>query len=147
MSNPNEQHYNTVDRIFKYLNYTPNKGLFYKNENNLPNLISYTDADQGGNLLGRKITTGYFFLFNKTPISWASKLQKTTALSTCEAEYMALKEAIKEYIYLINIYKQLQINSLLKISLPEFYLFTDNKLAIDLANNLEHYAKTKYIDI
>ena len=60
---------------------------------------------------------------------------------------MAIKEVIKEYIYLINIYKQLQISELLNIKNPKFYLFTDNKPAIDLANNLEHHAKTKHIDI
>ena len=60
---------------------------------------------------------------------------------------MAIKEVIKEYIYLINIYKQLQISELLNIKNPEFYLFIDNKPTIDLANNLEYYAKIKYIDI
>ena len=43
---------------------------------------------------------------------------------------MALKEAIKEYIYLINIYKQLNINTHLNITIPKFYLFSDNQSAI-----------------
>jgi hypothetical protein len=146
MSNPSKQHYNAVNRIFKYLNYSLNKGLESSNKIN-PNLIGFTDADWGGDLVTRKSTTGYLFLFNNTPISWASKLQKTTALSSCEAEYMAIKEAIKEYIYLINIFKQLQINELLNKKNYEFYLFTDNKPAIDLANNPEHHSKTKHIDI
>ena len=60
---------------------------------------------------------------------------------------MAIKEAIKEYIYLINIYKQLQISELLNIKNPKFYLFTDNKPTIDLANNLEYHTKTKHINI
>ena len=60
---------------------------------------------------------------------------------------MAIKEVIKEYIYLINIYKQLQILELLNIKNTKFYLFTDNKPAIDLANNLEYHAKIKYINI
>jgi len=148
MSNPNKQHYTAVNRIFKYLNNIPTKGLLLENLNNSqPNLIGYTDADWGGDLITRRSITGYIFFFNNTPISWASKLQKTTALSSCEAEYMAIKEAIKEYIYLINIYKQLQILELLNIKNPEFYLFTDNKPAIDLANNPEHHAKTKHINI
>ena len=55
---------------------------------------------------------------------------------------MALKEAVKEYVYLINLLKDLDIkNSKL------YYLFTDNQLAIDLVKNLEHYVKSKYIDI
>ena len=55
---------------------------------------------------------------------------------------MALKEAIKEYLYLINIIKQLNI-----ANKENFHLFTDSLSAIELANNPEHYAKTKYIDI
>ena len=55
---------------------------------------------------------------------------------------MALKEAIKEYLYLISVIKQLNINNKEK-----FHLFTDSLLVIQLANNLEHYAKTKYINI
>jgi hypothetical protein len=38
----------------------------------------------------------YIFLFRNSPISWNFRLQKTVALSSYEAEYMALKEAIKE---------------------------------------------------
>ena len=55
---------------------------------------------------------------------------------------MALKEAIKEYLYLISVIKQLNI-----ASKEKFYLFIDSLLAIGLANNPEHHAKTKHIDI
>ena len=63
-------------------------------------------------------------------------------MSSCEAKYIALKEAIKEYLYLINIIKQLNIENKEK-----FHLFTDSLSAIELVNNLEYYAKTKYINI
>ena len=55
---------------------------------------------------------------------------------------MALKEVIKEYLYLISVIKQLNIGNKEK-----FHLFIDSLLAINLANNLEYYAKTKYINI
>ena len=55
---------------------------------------------------------------------------------------MALKEVIKEYLYLISVIKQLNI-----ANKENFYLFTDSLLAINLANNPEYYAKTKHIDI
>jgi len=55
---------------------------------------------------------------------------------------MALKEAVKEYLYLISVIKQLNIENKEK-----FHLFTDSLLAIELANNPEHHAKTKHIDI
>ena len=55
---------------------------------------------------------------------------------------MALKEAIIEYLYLITVIKQLNINNKEK-----FYLFINSLLVIKLVNNLEYYAKTKYINI
>jgi len=55
---------------------------------------------------------------------------------------MALKEAIKEYLYLTSVIKQLNIENKEK-----FHLFTDSLLAIKLANNPEHYTKTKHINI
>ncbi|GJR88938.1 retrovirus-related pol polyprotein from transposon TNT 1-94 [Tanacetum coccineum] len=41
----------------------------------------------------RRSTTGYVFTLAKAPINWKSTLQSTTALSTTEAEYMAMTEA------------------------------------------------------
>ena len=55
---------------------------------------------------------------------------------------MALKKAIKEYLYLISVIKQLNMENKEK-----FYLFTDSLLVIELVNNLKYYIKTKYIDI
>jgi hypothetical protein len=147
MSNPSKQHFTAANRIFKYLNHTPSHGLYFKATQSAPVVLGYTDADWGGDIMTRRSTTGYLFTFNNTPISWASKLQKTTALSSCEAEYMALKEAIKEYLYLISIYRQLGIDSLLNTETKKFYLFSDSQPAIALANNPEHHAKTKHIDI
>ena len=61
-------------------------------------LISYTDSDYGSNLIDRKSTTGYVFVFNKGPISWSSRKQPTVAMSTMEAEYMALSDSIRELL-------------------------------------------------
>jgi hypothetical protein len=125
MSNPSNKHFTAINRIFKYLNYTI-KSLLYINLATTPVLLGYIDADWGGDLVCRKSTTGYIFTFSNTLISWSSKLQKFTALSSCKAEYMALKEGIKEYIYLINVYKQLHTNNLLNIKENKFYLFCTN---------------------
>ena len=65
-----------------------------------PILKGYTDADMAGDLDNRKSTTGYLFTFSGGAISWQSKLQKCVALSTTEAEYIAVTEAGKEMIWL-----------------------------------------------
>jgi hypothetical protein len=63
----------------------------------------------GGDIGTRRSTTGYLFLIGRTAISWKSKLQKTVALSSCEAEYMTLKDAIKEQAWLRSLFKNLKI--------------------------------------
>ena len=55
---------------------------------------------------------------------------------------MALKEAIKEYLYLISVIKQFNIENKEKL-----HMFTHSLLAIKLANNPEYYTKTKHINI
>jgi hypothetical protein len=60
---------------------------------------------------------------------------------------MALKETIKEFLYLNSIIKQLDIHNYFTTKSSNNYLFTDSQSAIDLANNPEHHFKTKHIDI
>ncbi|XP_075095358.1 secreted RxLR effector protein 161-like [Nicotiana tabacum] len=65
-------------------------------------LVGYCDSDYAGDMDKRRSTTGYVFTFVNTPVSWKSTLQSTIALSTTEAEYMAITEAVNEEQ---NIYK------------------------------------------
>ena len=63
-------------------------------------LTGYSDADWAGDINNRRSTTGYIIMLNGGAIAWRSHLQPTVALSTMEAEYMALTEATKELIWL-----------------------------------------------
>ena len=63
------------------------------------------------------------------------------SLSSCEAEYIALKECFKECIFLRDIYKEVGIKT------GNCLVYTDSKSAIELANNPEHHSRTKHIDI
>jgi len=74
-------------------------------------------------------------------VSWRSILQSTVALSTTEAEYMAMIEAIKEAIWLQGLLDDLGIeHDLLKIN-------CDSMGAIYLAKNQVYHARTKHIDV
>ena len=146
MSNPDITHFRALDRIWKYLNKYPTLGKNYNCNDNIFKLIGYTDADWGGDIVGRKSTSGFVYLLNNNIISWNSILQKTVALSSCEAEYMAFKEAIKEAIYLNNLityFNKLYNNN--NIRIPT--LLTDSESALKLANNLEFHKRSKHIDI
>ena len=142
MSNPSEEHFKALNRIWQYIRTTQNKGILYKGDLE-PSIDGYIDSDWGGDYSTRKSTTGYIFLIGNSPISWSLKLQKSVALSSCEAEYMALKEASKELIWLKSFFSQIELLKSYRVD----KIYCDNKSAIDLSKNPEHHARTKYIDI
>ena len=69
-------------------------------------LVGYVDSDYAGDLDKRSLT-GYVFTIGGCAVSWKASLQATVALSTTEAEYMAISEACKEAIWLRGLYSEL----------------------------------------
>ena len=100
-SNPTHTHFKAAKWVLRYVIYTRHYSLKYScgtNKYHELKLIGYTDSDYGSNLIDRKSTMGYVFVFNKGPISWSSRKQPTVAMSTMEAEYMALSDSIRELL-------------------------------------------------
>ena len=92
---PTTQHWIVVKYIFRYLKGTKQYALLYsKSDSN--NCVGFSDADWGGDLDDRRSTSGYMFQVGGTAISWRSKKQTCVALSTAEAEYIALASAAQE---------------------------------------------------
>jgi len=146
MSNLDMTYFKALNCIWKYLNKYLTLGINYNCNENILKLIGYTDADWGGDIVGRKSTSGFLYLLNNKIISWNSISQKTVALLSCEAEYMAFKEAIKEAIYLNNLityFNKFYNNNTIRI----LTLLTDSELALKLANNPEFHKRSKHIDI
>ncbi|KAF3622043.1 Ubiquitin carboxyl-terminal hydrolase 20 [Capsicum annuum] len=67
---------------------------------NRDGVIGYIDSGFAGDHDKRRSLTGYIFTIGGCAISWKATLQTTIALSTTEAEYMAITEAFKEAILL-----------------------------------------------
>ncbi|GKF07870.1 hypothetical protein Tco_0042094, partial [Tanacetum coccineum] len=59
-------------------------------------LEGFSDSDYGGCLDSGKSTTGYVFTVGGITVSWMSRIRKCVAMSTTDAEYMAIAEAGKE---------------------------------------------------
>ena len=72
-------------------------------------------------------------------VSWQSRLQKTVALSTTEAEYMAAVEAGKEILWMKDFIGELGIRQ------DEYRLYCDSQSAIHLAKNAEFHSRMKHI--
>ena len=92
MSNPGKKHWEAVKHILRYLKGTTDAQLTFGLTTSAE-VEGYTDSDYAGNTDNRKSTSGYIFTYGGGAISWRSKLQECTALSTTEAEYIAAKEA------------------------------------------------------
>ena len=98
-SRPSQAHWTATKRVLRYLKGTQNFGLSYGKSTNLT-LHGFSDADWGSNHTDRRSTSGYVYLLAGGAITWSSKKQPTVALSSMEAEYMALCHATKEAIWL-----------------------------------------------
>ena len=130
-----------VDHIFRYLNGTRTMSIQYNGRSN-SGLIGYTDADWGADIDDRHSTSGYIFFMADGPVSWISRRQKTIALSSTEAEYMALSDAMKKVMWQRALTKELGY----PIDQPT-PIAADNQGSIFLAVNPVHDRRTKHIDI
>ena len=88
-ASPRESHLTTVKRIFRYIARTQDIRLQYPTNCNL-DLVTYIDADYVGSRLDRKSTSGYCQFLGGCLVLWVSKKQHSVALSTAEAEYVAV---------------------------------------------------------
>ena len=76
-----------------------NLGLRYKRSTD-DSLIGFSDADWAGDMDDQHSATGNVFAMSEGAISWFSKKQPVVALSTAEAEYVALSTATQEAVWL-----------------------------------------------
>nr|GEU94302.1 retrovirus-related Pol polyprotein from transposon TNT 1-94 [Tanacetum cinerariifolium] len=84
---PTKKHLKEVKRIFRYLRGTVNTGLWYTKDSGFK-LIGFSDADYAGYKDTFKSTSGGAQFLGEKLVSWSSKKQDYTALSTAEAEYV-----------------------------------------------------------
>lgn len=135
-------HWAAVKRIFKYLKGTKDYKLVYSPDGK-DEIVGYTDADWASDSDDRKSFTGYVFTLNGGAISWASKKQQTVALSSTEAEYMAMAMGCQEATWLRQFYSEITFQQL---SIPTT-IFCDNRSALNLAKSDAYSVRTKHIDV
>ena len=140
-SNPGELHWRAVKRIFRYLKGTIGHAVEYKRDGS--DIHGYSDADWAGDPDSRRSTTGYTYILAGGAVTWSSKKQPTVALSTTEAEYMALTQAAKEGIWIKRLLSELGFNS----PNDPIVINSDNQGSSALAKNPIQHARTKHIDI
>jgi len=145
MHNPTTTHMRAALKILRYLSGTTDFGIRYiMNNDNTNELIitGYCDADWGGDKNDRKSTTGYCVFINNNLISWNTKKQPTVALSTAEAELMAIVEVVKEVKWMSAVLHELKF-----IVKKPMIIYSDNQAAGKMAQHDVDHERTKHIDI
>ncbi|KNZ79168.1 Copia protein [Termitomyces sp. J132] len=150
-SNPTRAHLLVAKRVLRYISGTRDYALEYNFTHPspdpptrliLPADFGVVDADWASDANTRRSVSGYAFFLYSSLVSWSSTKQKTVALSSTEAEYMALSHAIREAISIRFLLTSLD----LPVPRP-LQIFCDNKSALDIANSESTTSRSKHIDI
>ena len=144
MSCPKVCHLNAAKRVLRYLKGTKQLGLrYYKDTQEPITLVGFSDSDFGSGE-DRKSISGFCFQLqlDSSLISWKSQKQRTIALSSCEAEYVAIAYAAQESKFL-----QMLLSEMLNVDKVEVKLGVDNQSALALAKNPICHQRSKHIDV
>ncbi|GJZ20318.1 retrovirus-related pol polyprotein from transposon TNT 1-94 [Tanacetum coccineum] len=137
---PTEKHLHAVKRIFRYLRGTVNRGLWYLKDSTIAQ-TAFADADHAGCQDTKHSTSGSMQLLGDRLVSWLSKRQKSVAISSTEAEYIALSGCCAQVLWMRS---QLIDYGLGFNKIP---MYCDNKSAIALCCNNVQHSRSKHMDI
>lgn len=151
VNNPGEIHWSCAKKVLRYLKGTLNYGITYTRAGDCThetilddiNLHGYADASYANNKKDRKSRSAYVFFLNSGPITWCSKRQRCVALSTCEAELIALNEASKELVWIRRLIKEITGYKTLQPTV----VYEDNLGCIEMVKNPKYHGRSKHIDI
>jgi hypothetical protein len=154
---PRASHGKALIKIVRYLKGTRCRGIIYRTNKELA-LDCFVDADYCGlwgseppsNPLSVRSRSGYIFTFAGCPFHWVSRLQTQTALSTMEAEYIALSDSCQKLIplraILGEILQSLNITTDFKVR-SQSKVYEDNNGALALANLPHLTPRSKHIAV
>ena len=140
MSKPTRRHWEQGKRVLRYLKGTMDYGITYDSSSS-PFPTAWQDASYGDGPDMRS-RTGFVVNMCGAAVLWGSRLQPSVALSTVEAEYMALAAAAQEICFLRQLLKSLGMEIKKATEMME-----DNKGCVALASNAMTTNKTKHINI
>ena len=125
---PKESHLTAVKQIIRYVNGTPDYGLWYSKDSNVC-LAGYLDAEWAGSVDDRKSTLGGCFYLGNNLVSWMSKKQNSVSLSTAEAEYIVVGSCCTQLPWMKKLLHDYGIPQ------DTMCVFCDNTNAINLSKN------------
>ncbi|KAH9695610.1 hypothetical protein KPL71_022838 [Citrus sinensis] len=142
MGNPGKEHWEAIKWLLRYLRGTEGHGVMFGQVSNASSkVLGYVDSDFAGDLDKRRSVTSLVFTLCGGAVSWKSTLQSVVALSTTEAEYIALTEAVKEALWLKGLVTELGLEQ------ESVTVNCDSSSAIQLSKNPKYHERTKHADV
>lgn len=139
-SNPQPIHWVLMKHLIRYLKGTPRLGLVYKRKN-ASQFYVFADADHAAEK-ERRSTTGYLISYHGNLVSWCSRLQRSIANSSQEAEYRAINEATFELLFIARLTEELIENVDYPITIRE-----DNISTIAQCSQFSNKGRIKHVEL
>jgi hypothetical protein len=145
--NPGRQHWECNEWLAGYILQTLDYSITYRCPS--PNNDAkgsglkphgYSDSDHGACKDTYRPTSGYVFFMGGAPVSWSSKRQATVALSTVEAEYIALSRATQQAVWLMSFLSEVDLKQEGPVE-----MMGDNFGSVCLTENSKRHALVKHI--
>ncbi|GJT02666.1 retrovirus-related pol polyprotein from transposon TNT 1-94 [Tanacetum coccineum] len=137
---PTKKHFEAIKRVFRYLKGTINMGLWYPKDNAM-SLTAYADVDHARCQDSRRSTSGSAQFLGDRLVSWSLKKQRSTAISTTKAEYIAMSGCYAQILWMRSQLKDYEFD------FNKIPLYCDNKSAIALCCNNVQHSRSKHIYI
>ena len=141
---PRAIHWKAALGILEYMNGTSEYGIAFQRgtPSSIP-LEVFADADYASKATDRRSVSGGVIMCGGASVCWFSRTQKCVTLSTSEAGYVALGDAVKELLFLRQIWRFMLPSKVM----PCFPVFEDNQGAVQLAENPTTNSNSKHVDV
>lgn len=140
---PTEASIVAAKRVLRYLAGTRSLGLTYGGGESAIKIEAFSDSDWAGDVESARSTSGLLVKFGGAAVIWGSRRQPIVALSSSEAEYIALSDLVREIVWLKNL---LDAASTLKVC-PTVVVHVDNQTAIKMATEDSYSGRRKHINV
>ncbi|OAE22678.1 hypothetical protein AXG93_2675s1110 [Marchantia polymorpha subsp. ruderalis] len=141
MEAPTTEHLAAVKHLLRYIAGTWSYGCRYSKDGD-KELIGFSDSDMAGDMNDWKSSTGVLFSLGGSPIIWQSQKQKTVALSSCDAEYIAATSAACQATWLRRL-----LEDMIGKQSDTTTIYIDNKSTIQLCKNPVFLYRSKHIEV
>lgn len=142
VSHPSKYDLNEVKRLIRYLKGSKDLKLNLSSDHEKKDLYAYSDANFGEDRRQGKSNSGLFIGLNGGALSWNSHKQSVVALSTTEAEYIALCDTAKELTWIRRLCEDFNLD--ISKTTP---IYEDNQSCVKLVLNDSLSSRTKHIRV